>query len=138
MKNDGTEAERGFISTWEKRGAHIERLRDKKDLMGLNKGLRLADFQKPADYLVSAADVPLHYAEVKSTNHPIRFPFSNIKDGQSKAALMEANHGSGSYFFYIWSYARRTWYVMDCHKYADVVASGRRSVSFEELQPWPI
>lgn len=138
MQNDGKQAERGFVSMWEKHGAHIERLRDKKDLMGLNKGLRLADFQKPADFLVSAHDVPLHYAEVKSTTHPSRFSFSNIQSGQSAAALREAERGAGSYKFYVWSYAQRRWYVMDCFKYADAVAAGRRSVSFSELFPWVI
>lgn len=135
MKNDGTAAERAFIKHWEAVG-HIERLRDKKDLMGLNKGARLADFAKPSDFLVSAPNVPLHFAEVKSTTNGLGFAFGKIQAGQSKAALLEAKRGSQAYFFYIFSYATGLWYIMPAVQYAEICDSGRRSVKFKELYEW--
>ena len=140
MKNNGKDAEQGFLRYWEiKRRAHVERLRDKADLVGLNRGANIADFKKPADFLVSAVGVPLHYAEVKSTNDANRFPFANIKKGQSKAALLAASRGHrGSYCFYIYSYAHARWYLMPAELYASAVAQGHRSILFSELEEWPM
>lgn len=135
MKNDGTEAERAFVQHWERVG-HIERFRDKKDLMGLNKGARLADFAKPSDYLVSARGVPLHMAEVKSTTDGKSFAFGKIQAGQSKAALLEHSRGCGAYIFYIFSYPLGQWFTMNCDQYAGILEEGRRSVKFEELTQW--
>jgi hypothetical protein len=134
-RNDGKAAERGFYSHWERIG-HIERLRDRQDLVGLNRGARLADFKKPADFLVSSPNNPLHYAEVKSTKDPARFPFSNIKEGQHKAAMLEASRGAGSYVFYIWSYAHSEWYVMTARQYKTAIDAGQRSIPFSELDLW--
>lgn len=134
-KNDGTEAEAAFVRHWDAVG-HIERFRDKKDLMGLNKGKRLADFKKPSDYLVSAPGVPLHFAEVKSTTDGKSFAFSKIQDGQSAAALKEVKRGAGSYIFYIFSFALGKWFLMGGPQYEALVDAGRRSVKFEELSEW--
>lgn len=135
-KRRGKEAEKAFLDYWQRRGYHVERIRDRSDLVGLNKGLRLADFKKPSDFLVSGPRLPLHYAEVKSTDSPDAFPFSNIEAGQSVAAKLEANHGAGAYKFYIWSSQRMKWYIMDCRQYVKVLDEGRRSVKFEELEIW--
>lgn len=135
MKNDGKDAELAFERHWLSVG-HIERVRDKKDLMGLNKGMRIADFKKPSDFLVSARGVPLHFAEVKSTVDAKSFTFSKIQDGQSKAALTEHARGCGAYIFYIFSYPLGQWFTMNCDQYAAVLEKGRRSVKFEELTPW--
>lgn len=135
MKNDGKEAERSFEKYWTTLG-HCERLRDKKDLMGINGGRMVADFAKPSDFLVSARGVPMHYAEVKSTVHKTLFEFKCIQPGQSAAALKEHAQGCGAYKFYIFSYHLGRWFIMTCDDYAAVIESGRRSIRFEELMPW--
>lgn len=135
ITNDGKAAERSFLAYWEALG-HVERIRDAKDLRGLNGGKRLIDFKKPSDFLVSAPGVPLHYAEVKSCNGTTSFPFGQIEEGQHKAALLEAARGSKAYIFYIFSYATGRWYCMPCTQYAAILKAGRRSVKFEELTPW--
>jgi hypothetical protein len=135
VKNNGKEAERAFAAYWESVG-HVERLRDKKDLMGLNKNMKLADFAKPSDFLVSSQYTPLHYAEVKSTTNPTLFSFAKIQPAQSAAALKEANRGNGSYFFYIFSYERGQWFMMSCYQYFKLLGENRRSVKFEELEQW--
>jgi hypothetical protein len=135
MKNDGTAAEQAFEAHWGKVG-HVQRFRDLKDLRGLNKGLRLKDFPKPADFVVSSPDVPLHYAEVKSTTSAVSFSFSNIQPGQSAAALMEASKGSGRYIFYIFSFPLGEWFCMTSIRYAKLSEQGVRSAKFEELPKW--
>lgn len=135
MKNDGKEAERGFVAYWERVG-HVQRFRDMKDLMGINKGARIKDFPKPADFLVSSPDTPLHYAEVKSTLDAKNFTFNKIRPGQSHAAQKEYLSGSNAYKFYIFSYPLGKWYVMDCATYAHCLKTGRKSISFEELPLW--
>lgn len=135
MKNNGKEAEKAFENHWEAIG-HVERLRDKKDLMGLNKGLRIADFAKPSDFTVSSPFHGLHYAEVKSTVDPKRFSFKDIRPAQSAAAIREAKRGAKAYKFYIFSYALGKWFVMDCIDYVELLEGGRRSVLFEELVEW--
>lgn len=137
MQNDGKEAERAFIKHWEQVG-HIERFRDKRDLSGLNKGARLADFAKPSDFIISSPNVSLHYAEVKSTVHATRFDFGKIQTGQSAAALKEAKRGHGAYIFYIFSFPLGKWFILSCREYAAALDSGNRSVKFADLTPWEI
>lgn len=135
MANDGKQAERSFVDYWERIG-HVERLRDKRDLMGLNGGRNVADFKKPSDFLVSSPTHALHYAEVKSVQSGSSFPFKNIKEGQHKAAILETARGSSSFIFYIFSYELGRWYTMSCDQYTTLVNAGRKSVKFEELTPW--
>lgn len=137
MKNDGKEAERAFVKHWEDVAkGHVQRLRDKADLMGLNKGANVADFAKPSDFLVSSPRHALHYAEVKSTNSATSFGFGKIQKGQNAAALKEDLRGQGQYIFYIFSYPLGQWFTMTCNQYATLLEAGRRSVKFEELSPW--
>lgn len=135
MKNDGKPAERAFLEYWEARG-HVERLRDKKDLMGLNGGRNVADFAKPSDFLVSAPGVPLHYAEVKSTIKGESFSFGSIRPGQHIAAIKAATKGDWSYIFYIFSFENEAWYTMSCREYAAYIDAGKRSVKFKDLTLW--
>jgi len=135
VKNTGKEAERSFVAYWQVHG-HIERLRDRADLVALNGDKSIKDFAKPSDFLVSSKDTALHFAEVKSTMDAKCLPFGNIKMGQHTAALMEARRGAGSYVFYIFSYAKGRWYIMPASQYAALVDEGRRSVKFEELLQW--
>jgi len=135
MKNDGKDAESAFEEHWTKVG-HCERVRDARDLMGLNGGKRVADFKKPSDFLVSSRVHPLHFAEVKSTVDAKRFSFDKIQSGQANAAQREYLQGSGSYIFYIFSYPLGRWFIMPCAVYAHQLKMGRKSISFEELDPW--
>lgn len=135
-RNDGKDAESAFEDYWNGVG-HCERLRDKKDLMGINRHLKqLADFAKPSDFIVSSPTVPLHYAEVKSTVDGKSFAFGKIRPAQSSAAQKEYISGSRAYIFYIFSYALGAWFVMPCEQYAHALKMGRRSISFEDLAPW--
>ena len=135
MKNDGKAAEKAFVDYWSKVG-HIERLRDRRDLIGINGGKMVADFSKPSDFMVSSRNVPLHFAEVKSTNDANRFAFKDIRPAQHKAAMLSASRGDKGYTFYIFSYKHGKWYIMNCVLYAFMVESNQKSVKFEELSEW--
>ena len=135
-KNDGKEAERGFLSLFERHGAVIERFYDQADLRGRNGGKAVGDFPKPADFLVTHLGL-LHYAEVKSTTHKTSFSFHCIRPAQSSAALRQARV-HGPYFFYIFSYEMSEWYVMSAAEYAAALAAGRASLKFSELKKWQI
>lgn len=135
MRNDGTAAQDAFEKHWESRPeTHIERLRDAKDLRGINGGRAVGDFPKPSDYIITTGGLTF-YAEVKSTEKMNRFAFGDIRDYQKRTALLMASIG-GVYNFYIYSYGRGQWYVMTARKFADAVAERRASITFEELEPW--
>jgi len=104
--------------------------------MGLNKGVRLADFSKPADFMVSSKTHPLHYAEVKETKSKTSFGFSGIRPAQKSAAIREAVSGNGSYVFYIYSWHHSEWFKMNCFQFHQLVADGKKSVKFEDLDKW--
>lgn len=134
-RNDGTEAQDAFVKTvMAKPRTWVERFRDAKDLRGINGGRPVGDFAKPSDFLVTE-NGSLHYAEVKSTQNPRRFRFSQIEDGQRSAALKQAAIG-GPYKFYIFSYGTSKWYLMDCQVYADAISQGKSSVLLEDLETW--
>ena len=136
-KNNGKSAEEAFEVYWARIG-HVERMPDMRDLVGLNGGRKLKDFPKPCDFLVSAPGVPLHMAEVKSTNHTSRFPFADIRPKQSSTALLSAKRGDKGYKFYIFSFYLSQWFVMTAVDYAECVSLGARSISFSDLTPWSV
>lgn len=135
MRNDGRKAEAFFESYWDsKPGADCERVTDSKALRGLNGNRPVGDFPKPSDYLVCDNGL-LQYAEVKSTEKLSRFPFGDIRPAQKSKALIMASVG-GPYFFYIYSFGLGKWFIMSAKVFAQAVAEGRKSITFEELAPW--
>ena len=110
MKNDGTEAQDIFVA---RMGAqpqtHVWRARDKKDLMGINRGRKVAAFPLPADFTVAKQGV-LFFAEVKSCSGE-RFPYAQIEPGQRSAASISAACGS-PYWFFIFNMNTRQWYQL--------------------------
>ena len=133
-RNDGKDAEAGFLSIMTRLGAVVERFWDQADLRGRNGGRPVGDFPKPSDFLVTLNGL-LHYAEVKSTVSTTSFSFHSIQKGQSSAALRQARV-HGPYNFYIYSFHLAQWFLMPCKQYAETLDAGRASIKFEELTPW--
>ena len=133
-KNNGKDAERAFLARLKRPGVVVERIRDQGDLRALNRGRAVADFKKPADFLVTEDGV-LSYREVKSVQSSTSFPFSNIEDGQRSAALRQAAVG-GPYFFHLFSFGLGKWFIMSAQKFRDVIDSGKSSVKFKDLPEW--
>lgn len=110
----------------------VFRLRDKKDLMGLNKGRKVAAFALPSDFLVAEPGRVL-FAEVKSLESKERFDYANIRPGQRSAASMCAAVGA-PYMFYIHHIETDEWFQLSgAEFYADVKA-GKKSRRLEELK----
>lgn len=134
-KNDGKDAQHAFFEAMRKRpGVVVERFWDQSDLRGRNGGRAVADFPKPADFLVTQ-NAQIEYAEVKSVQSATSFPFSNIERSQRSAALRQAMVG-GAYNFYIFSYGLGRWFRMSAKQFADIIAAGKASAKFTELEPW--
>lgn len=131
-KNDGTEAEAAFEVLI--KADDLYRMPDQKALTGLNGGRRVGDFPKPSDYLVTKGG-ETYYAEVKSVQSAISFPFADIRPAQSAKALKMAAVG-GRYLFYIFSYALGQWFIMTETIYAAARKRGAKSIKFQELIRW--
>lgn len=131
QKNDGTFAQDEFVRRMTKPGSHVWRLRDKKDLMGLNRGRKLAAFPLPSDFIV-AEDGTLYFAEVKSTTGD-RFDYSNVQPGQRSAASIAAKIGA-PYVFFIFSLKRREWFRLSGEQFYTDLKAGKKSRNFSELE----
>lgn len=135
MKNTGKPAEEAFLRRLkEDPTVVIERFWDQADLRGINGGRAVADFKKPADFLVTQNGV-ISYREVKSVQSSTSFPFGNIESGQRSAALRQAAVG-GPYYFHLFSYGLGKWFIMSAEKFRSVLDAGKSSVKFKELPEW--
>lgn len=142
MRNNGTQAQDDFEDHWKKKpGSHAWRMRDKKDINGLNgkkigKPGGIAAFAQPSDFLVTDEGV-LFFAEVKSTSDPKRFNYNQIEPAQRSAASISAACGS-PYFFFIYSIARAQWFILTAAQFVADMKAGKSSRTFEELTPCDI
>lgn len=133
-KNDGTLSQNTFVSLMEAQPkTKVFRNRDKKDLVGLNKGRKVAAFALPADYTV-ARQGQLFFAEVKSTSDERRFSYSQIEPGQRAAALMCAACDT-PYWFFIHSLHLDKWFQLSGKQLSMDIKAGKKSRSFDELDP---
>lgn len=131
-RNDGTAAEKAFENLI--RADVLYRIPDQKALTGLNGGRRVADFRKPSDYLITKAGTTF-YAEVKSCQSGVSFPFADIQPGQRSMALRQAAVG-GRYDFYIFSFGKGMWFRMTETVFAAAIAAGAKSIKFGDLPLW--
>ena len=132
MKNDGTYAQEEFIRLVESRpNSFVWRLRDKKDLMGINRGRKVAAFPLPSDYIVGTGGM-LQFAEVKSTIGD-RFEYSNIQPGQRSASGIAAKIGT-PYWFYVYSLKLNQWFALSGDQLHADLRVGKKSRKFEELE----
>lgn len=133
-KNDGTSSQDEFESRVNALPQHrVHRMRDKKDLMGLNRGRRVATFALPSDYIIYCPDGPI-LAEVKSTSSTTSFPYANIEPGQRAAAGFSAACGS-KYFFFIQRMSDGAWFQLSGAQFIADIKAGKKSRKFEELDP---
>lgn len=135
--NDGKAAQDAFVARiLAQPNTVVERFYDQSDLRGLNRGRAVGDFPKPSDFLVTQ-NGRLRYAEVKSIQGAVSFPFGNIETGQRSAALRQAAAGAGDcYHFYIFSYGTSEWYVMTADQFAEAIKAEKKSIKLQELKKW--
>lgn len=110
----------------------VWRQRDKKDLMGINRGRRVATFACISDFLV-ARQGAFFPAEVKSFNGE-RFSYSDIRPAQRSAALMCAACDA-PYWFFIMDMTTEKWYQLSGAQLAADIKAGIKSRRWEDLDP---
>lgn len=119
--NNGKHAEAVFEQHWLNRGktSFVYRFMDSTDLLQRIKAIVGPKFPlgniakaipgQPSDFLVIDDEDGTFFAEVKSSKDKTSFPFSNIKPSQWSAAK-RTHAARGTYWFFLYSYARDTWY----------------------------
>lgn len=119
--NNGKHAEAVFEKHWSDRGkaSFVYRFLDAGDLLQRIRAIIGSKFplgklaavipSQPSDYLVVDAEDGTFFAEVKSSKDAVSFPLSNIKPSQWSAAK-RTNAARGTYWFFVYSYARDSWY----------------------------
>jgi hypothetical protein len=133
-KNDGSLSQQIFETRMgAKPKTFVWRSRDKKDLMGLNKGRKVGTFPQPSDYTVGT-DGQLMFVEVKSTSNETRFDYSQIEPGQRQAACISASIGT-PYWFLIHSLRSNQWFQLSGEQFAADIKAGKKSRLFTELDP---
>lgn len=134
MRNDGSVSQKIFETKMGLRPkTYVWRSRDKKDLMGLNRGRKVGTFPQPSDYTVGTQGT-LMFVEVKSTSNKTRFDYSQIEPGQRQAATISASIGT-PYWFLIHSLVDDRWYQLSAEQFAADIKAGKKSRQFTELDP---
>ena len=130
--NDGKDSESIFESAMRRAGRAVFRLRDKRDLHGLNRRA-VAAFGQPSDYIVvgpSGASL----CEVKSSNEKSSFPFSCFTKAQRSAmAQCHGCHVGHNYHVYIHNLNDNQWYFTNAEHVVETLKSGSKSMKWDQL-----
>lgn len=111
----------------------VFRLRDKADLVGLNKGKNVAAFGNPSDNILVTAD-GAYLAEVKSTTSATSFSLSGFTPAQKAAIYKMAKRGVGRFYrIYIHCLPTNTWYLITADDYMLAIAQGKKSIKWTNL-----
>jgi len=111
----------------------VFRLRDKADLVGLNKGKNVAAFGNPSDYIIVELD-RAYLAEVKSTTSTTSFSLSGFTPAQRSAMYKMHKSGMGHhYLVYIHSLHHDTWHLITADEYVETIKSGKKSIKWKDL-----
>ena len=128
--NNGKSSERFFE---ENVSALVFRLRDKADLVGLNRGRNVAAFGNPSDYFIIRDDGG-YLAEVKSTTSKTSFSLSAFTPAQRAAIYKCSKRGYGDrYLIYIHSIHHDRWYLMTADEYLKIINTGKKSSKWKDL-----
>ena len=111
----------------------VFRLRDKADLVGLNKGKNVAAFGNPSDFIVVYPERAC-LAEVKSTTNRTSFSLSSFTAAQKAAIYKLHKRGLGKHYqIFIHSLDSDTWYLIDADTYMETIKSGKKSIKWKDL-----
>lgn len=128
--NNGKGSEQTFMDSV---SGLVFRLRDKADLVGLNKGKNVAAFGNPSDYfLIQEGWAGL--AEVKSSVSTTSLSLSCFTPAQKAAIYKCHKRGFGDrYRIYVHSLHLNQWYLMTASDYMRIIATGKKSIKWTEL-----
>lgn len=131
IKNTGKPSEEIFLAAIE--GA-VFRLRDAKDLHGLNKR-RVTAFCMPADFVVVSPN-SMFFAEVKSSNNKTSFSLSCFQPAQ-KAAMVRCYSASDiiRYYVFVHNIITDMWYIIDGGEIVRAIRDKKKSIKWGDLRP---
>lgn len=133
LKNDGKDSEDIFQTSIRNRGYALFRLRDKRDLHGLNKR-SVAAFGQPSDFIVVAPGGAF-LAEVKSSNHKTSFSFDCFTTAQKAAmAMCHSNKVGHLYLVYVHHIPTDKWYLITGYEIVEAIKSGQKSIKWDNLK----
>jgi penicillin-binding protein-related factor A (putative recombinase) len=127
------DAEAEFESWFTTKKSFCFKFHDARMAKGTGGSNRIFTASHPADYVVVDKGV-MFYAEVKSSQDPISFPFASIQKSQWSAA-MRTHSAGGSYFFFIKSEHRHCWYRVPAEVMLPLREGVSKSVKWEHLAP---
>lgn len=111
----------------------VFRLRDKADLVGLNKGKNIAAFGNPSDYLLINSDGGF-LCEVKSSTSTTSFSLSGFTAAQKAAIYKCSKLGYGDrYLIYIHSLHLDEWYRITADDFMAILKTGKKSIKWKDL-----
>jgi hypothetical protein len=134
VKNDGTPSQQIFETKMARLGkrAHLIRLRDQKDLRGLNQGRAVKAFPQPADYTLTLDGV-LYYAEVKSSIDEMRWAFKFRPDQWACGKGMRAAGGGHLYLVLVHNVRANRWYWLNMNLVLEWKET-QASIAWDELE----
>lgn len=132
--NTGKTSEDIFVNSITKRGCVVFRLRDKKDLHGLNKR-SVAAFGQPSDYII-IGKTGAFLAEVKSSHNPTSFPLDCFTRAQKSAMAMCVANRVGMYYrVFVHNMNEDKWYMLTANDFISTINGNRKSIKWEDLKP---
>lgn len=126
-------AQKEFESWFQTKHSFCFEFHDARIAKGTGGSNRIFTTSHPADYVV-VDDGNMFYAEVKSSQELISFPFSNIKKSQWSAAR-RTESAKGDYFFFLKNENTQSWYRVPARVLLNVLDSGGKSIRWELLKP---
>ena len=130
VRNTGKPSEQIFV---ENVSGLVFRLRDKADLVGLNKGKNIAAFGNPSDFWL-IQDEGAYLAEVKSSVNPTSFSISGFTAAQKSAIYKCAKKGYGDrYRIYVHCLDNNIWYLMTANDFMNLIDNDRKSIKWSEM-----
>lgn len=128
--NNGKSSERFFEQNVD---GLVFRLRDKADMVGLNRGKNVAAFGNPSDFFLLTHESG-YLAEVKSSLDKTSFSLSGFTPSQ-KAAIYKCHKlGYGNkYRIYIRSLHLNQWYLITADDYMRTINEGKKSIKWKDL-----
>lgn len=132
-KKDWIIAEEEFAAYIGRMGknAWLYKFLDTREAMGATGSRRVYTQSRPSDFLVTIGGRTF-FAEIKSSQDHVSFPFSSISRDQWKAAIqMEA--AKGDYRFYIKNVNTHQWYLLFAQFIVPLQRAGIKSLKWADI-----
>ena len=133
MSKKWIDAEAEFESWFTTKQNYCFKFHDARQAMGAGGSRRIFTAAHPSDYIVVDKGCTF-FAEVKSSQDEVSFPFASIQKSQWSGA-MQTTSASGLYYFFIKSEFLGKWFRVPAYLMINMREQGHKSVKWEHLKP---